>query len=434
MHAGLVQWVSICFPIGVVSYVNAFVAQYHGAKHDERIGVSVWQGIWIGIFLTPLFLLLIPLAPVIFGLADHSPEAQALEITYFSILALASGPCIIHTAMSTFFTGRGLTWVTMVVSGIACAVNIVGDYLLIFDKLGLGLTPIQGAAIATAAAQLAMVLSYGLWMYLPARSRVQFGLVSGCRIDWPLMKRLIGYGGSSGAHMLVEGAGFTVLLLAVGQLGAVPSQATTLAFSVNIVAFIPMVGLGIAISTLVGQQLGDNRPDLAERATWTGMTMALGYGSIAAVLYVAAPDLFLFAYEANADPGEFAAVRDTVVILMRFVALYFLFDTMQIVFACAIKGAGDTLYVMLVAGSVSVGSVLVGHVGTWYGGGLYWWWTVMTAWLFLLAACYLGRFLQGGWREKRVIEQQYLDDGLTPTAEISAEAASHDKEVVAAES
>lgn len=407
MHAGLAQWVSICFAVGVVSYVNAFVAQYTGAKHDERVGVSVWQGIWIGIFLTPIYLLTIPLAPYFFAFVGH--QDQALEVTYFQILALSSGPIVIASAMSSFFTGRGLTWVTMVVTGIAAVVNIGLDYVLIFDKLGLGLSPIAGAAWATVSAHWVSVVAYALWMYLP-RSRARFGLVHGWKLDWQLMRRLVGYGGSSGLHMLVEGAGFTVLLMMVGRLSKVAAESTTLAFSVNIVAFIPMVGLGIAISTLVGQQLGHNRPDLAARATWTGLSMGLLYSGIAAVLYVAAPQLFLFAYEANANPQEFADIRATTIILLRFVALYFIFDTMQIVFACAIKGAGDTLFVMLAAGGVSLVSVTIGQIGSQYfGGGLYWWWTVITAWLFTLAMIYLARFLQGGWRHMRVIEQQYIE-------------------------
>jgi MATE family multidrug resistance protein len=408
MQAGLAQWVSICFPIGIVSYTNSFVAQYTGAKHDERVGVSVWQGMWLGILLTPIYLLTIPLAPFFFALVGH--EGQALEVSYFQILAFSSGPCITATAMSAFFTGRGLTWVTMIVSGIAALVNCIGDYLLIFDKLGLGFSPIAGAAWATVIAHCATVLVYGLWMYWP-RSHARFGLVSGCRLDWGLMKRLIGYGGSSGLHMLVEGVGFTVLIMMVGRLGKVASEATTLAFSVNIVLFIPMVGLGIAISTLVGQQLGNNRADLAERATWTGLSMGLIYSGIGALLYLLAPGLFLFAYESHADPAEFAEIRATTIVLLRFVALYFLFDTMQIIFACAIKGAGDTLFVMLVAGTVSLAGVTIGQIGSaYFGGGLYWWWSVMTAWLFALAMAYLARFLHGDWRRMRVIEKKYLAD------------------------
>jgi MATE family multidrug resistance protein len=419
MQAGLAQWTLICFAFGVASYVNSFVAQYHGAGHDERIGASVWQGIWFGILLSPLFLLAIPLAPGFFALVGHDPALQREEVLYFQILAWASGPTIIATAMSTFFTGRGQMVVTMIVSGIACAINIIADYFLIFDKFDLGVEGIAGAAYATVLAHWSTVVIYALWMY-QKKYRQRYRLTTNWRFDPKLMLRLIYFGGSSGLQMLIEGAGFTVLLLLVGRLGKLEAEATTLAFNINIVAFIPMVGLGIAISTLVGQQLGQNRPDLAERATWTGLTLGMLYSSVAALLYFAAPDLFLMGHAAGAHWEGFQEIRDVAVILLRFVALYFLFDTMQIVFVCALKGAGDTLFVLFVAAVVSITGVAVGQLGAMYfGGGLYWWWSVLTGWLFTLAMCYLTRFLHGDWKKMRVIEQKYLDDAsLIPVVDV----------------
>jgi hypothetical protein len=73
-----------------------------------------------------------------------------------------------------------------------------------------------------------------------------------------------------------------------------------------------------------------------------------------------------------------------------------------------LKGAGDTLFVLLVAATASIGSIAIGHIGaSYFGGGLYWWWGVMTVWLCALAMAYLARFVQGGWKRMRVIEKQY---------------------------
>lgn len=173
-----------------------------------------------------------------------------------------------------------------------------------------------------------------------------------------------------------------------------------------------MMGLGIAVSTLVGQQLGQNQPGNATRATWNGLMLALGYSSLFALAYVTVPQIFFLAHAAGAHGEEFAQARHTAEILLRFVALYFLFDAAQIIFVCALKGAGDTLYVLIVAGVVSMASVAIGKFGSdsfapLVGGPLYWWWYIITGWIFALAALYLGRFLQGGWRSKRVIESEY---------------------------
>ncbi|HTN75010.1 MAG TPA: MATE family efflux transporter [Pirellulaceae bacterium] len=428
MQAGIVQWTLICFAFGVASYVNTFVAQYHGAGHDERVGLAVWQGIWFGILLTPLFLLSIPLAPWIFDLAGHEENIRREEITYFQILAWGSGATVIQTAMSAFYTGRGQTWVTMAVSFVACAVNVVLDYLFIFDYVPLGIPGIAGAAWATVIAQWSAVVAYGIWMYSSPAVVKKYGLLTGWRLNGELMRRLVYFGGSSGAQMVIEASGFTLLVTIVGRLGAVESAATTLAFNSNIVAFIPMVGLGIAVSTLVGQQLGNNRPDNAARATWNGLALALGYASVFATLYLIVPQIFFAAHSAGAHGEDFVQSRAMAEILLRFVALYFLFDAAQIIFVCALKGAGDTWYVLLVAGTVSILSVTIGQLGTptfapLVGGGIYWWWYVITGWIFTLAVLYLARFLQGGWRTKRVIEEEFtLPAGVSLPNDLSSDA------------
>lgn len=53
MPAGMLYYTVICYPLGVAAYVNTFVAQYHGAGRPERIGVAVWQGVWLGVLTAP---------------------------------------------------------------------------------------------------------------------------------------------------------------------------------------------------------------------------------------------------------------------------------------------------------------------------------------------------------------------------------------------
>jgi multidrug resistance protein, MATE family len=90
------------------------------------------------------------------------------------------------------------------------------------------------------------------------------------------------------------------------------------------------------------------------------------------------------------------------VILLRFVAAYCLFDAMQMVFVGAIKGAGDTWFVLVTTILVS----LLGVAACWYASrwGLMGWWYAVTGWICLLGLIYMGRFLQGRWRTMRVIE------------------------------
>ena len=92
MPAGMVHFALICLPLGIASYVNTFVAQYHGAGHPKRIGPAVWQGARIGLFCIPLFLAMIPAAPWIFRLAGHKAGLAAQETLYFQTCTFGAGP------------------------------------------------------------------------------------------------------------------------------------------------------------------------------------------------------------------------------------------------------------------------------------------------------------------------------------------------------
>ena len=406
MPAGMLYFSLLCFPLGLATYVNTFVAQYEGAGRHGRIGLAVWQGVRIGLFATPLFLITIPLAPWMFELAGHEPQVAGLEVLYYQVLCFGAGGHVIASAMSCFFTGRGQTRVVMAVDVTSSLLNGLLDYALIFGHWGFPAMGIEGAAWATVAAQWFRMVAYW-WLMMRPIYREKYQLVAGRRFDAPLMWRLLRYGGPTGLQMLVEVSAFSLFVLLVGRLGEDAMAATTLAFNVNSVAWVPMLGLGIALSTMVGQQLGHNRPEMAARATWTAFWMAQTYLSVMAVLYVLAPDLFLFGHASGTDPAEFDRLRKVTVVLLRFVAAYSLLDAMNLMFVGALKGAGDTRFILMVSVITSPLPVLASWAGVTYGGwGLIWCWIVLTLWIWALAVIYFVRFLQGRWRQMRVIEPE----------------------------
>lgn len=408
MPAGMVHFALVCFPLGVASYVNTFVAQYHGAGHPKRIGAAVWQGARFGLLATPLFLALIPLAPTIFRLAGHTGEFAALETVYFQTAAFGAGAEIMAAALAAFFTGLGINRVVMVVDTSASLLNVVLDYAWIFGHFGLPALGIEGAAWATVVSLWFRVAAYVAVM-MASKYRKTYALWQGRHFHPVLFQRLLRFGGPNGLQLLVEIAGFTLFLLLVGNLGEDAMAATTLAFNVNTLAFMPMLGLGIALSTLVGRQLGRNNPALAARATWTSLWMASVYMGGMALIYVALPDLLLIGHAAGTVPAEFAQLRATTIILLRFVALYCLFDSMNVVFASALKGAGDTRFILLTSLLMTPIPLLLAWVGITYCNlGLIWCWIVITAWICVMSLVYCARFLHGRWRHMRVIEPELL--------------------------
>lgn len=414
LPAGMFFYTLICFPQGIAAFVNTFVAQYYGAGRHERIGAAVKHGIWFGWITTPLLLFAIPLAPWLFRGAGATPEIVRQEVLYFQTLTLGAGALVISAAMSSFFTGRGLTIVVMLVDVAASLVNIVLDWVFIFGKLGVPEMGIVGAGLATAIANWSSVLIYWLLMRRPADRRTY--ALGESRFDFELFKRLIRFGVPGGLPLLVEAIGFTLLITQVSAIGPNEAAATAIAFNVNAIAFVPLIGLGIAVSTLVGQKLGEEQPQLAARATWTAIVLALIYTAIFALPLVGVPEWFLVFHAAEADPAEFAPIQALTVELFKFIILYCLFDALQIIFTGALKGAGDTRFILLISLVVSTLAIVVGRTCEeqfhWrqYNWRLWGWWWVITGWVFALGIVYWLRFLAGKWKTMRVIETT-LPDG-----------------------
>src|SRR5690606_31958327 len=212
-------WCAVmCLPLGITMYVSTFVSQYFGAGRPERIGVAVWQGVWVALLVSPFLVPMYYLAPALFEMSDHGASIAQKEITYFQILCFCGPALWISNSLASFYSGRGLTTVVMVVDTLAAFTNVVLDYAWIFGKWGFPAGGIAGAAWATVAAFWLKVLIYGV-LILRRTHRERYGTWRGFRIDGALMRRLFYFGGPSGAQLLLDIVGFTVFVLLLGRLG-----------------------------------------------------------------------------------------------------------------------------------------------------------------------------------------------------------------------
>jgi len=416
MPAGMLNFSMVSIFMGTAGYVTTFVAQYYGARRFHRIGPALWQGVYISLFGGLLILCAIPFAEPVFSLVGHSPLVQQNEVAYFEILCLGGGAYAASYALSGFFSGRGKTWPVLWVNAATTVVNLVLDYALIFGHWGFPELGIRGAGIATVAAGVFSLLMF-FALLCSGSNNDTFHTIKGWRLERDLFVRLLRYGFPSGVQFFLEMAGFTAFVLLVGRLGIASLAATNIAFNINTLAFMPMIGCGIAISVLVGQYLGGDKPDRAQSVVYSGFHLTLVYMLSIASAYVLVPDVFVAPFALRADPGGFSEIYGYSIVLLRFVAVYSVFDTMNIIFCSAIKGAGDTRYVMLITVILSVFlfiipvylAVVVFELGLMVA------WVFATAYITLLGVVFYLRFLGGKWKTMRVIERKGEIPMVRPT-------------------
>lgn len=402
--AGMMHWTAMSIPIGVVLYVNTFVAQYDGAGRPDRVVASVWHGVFVAIVAGLATLLFIPFAPAIFGLAGHEVAIQSLEIEYFITLCLGSPAYTLANALSCFFTGRRATHVVMWVNLASVGVNFIVDWLLIFGRGPFPEMGIAGAAWGTVCARVMATLAY-VWLLWRTVDRRRYNFRVLPRFDAELFRRLMKFGLPNGVHFFIDIAGFTVFIFLIGDLGPQALAATNLAFNLNALAFIPLYGFGMAVTTLVGARVGEGRPELGAITARIAFVIAGGWMALFAVLCIGTPDLILQIYAWGNDSVDFEAIRGQVIILLRFVAAYSFFDAMAVVFSSAVRGAGDTRFPLLIT-LVCCWMIMVipTAVMNSRGGDLFWSWVACTSYIVIVGFAMLARFLTGKWKTMKVIE------------------------------
>lgn len=408
LPAGIAAFTSIAFFMGVATYTNAFVAQYTGARALNRVGAALWQGIYFSVLSAVFLALLFFVSNPLFDLIGHSPPIRSLEVTYFNILILGAGLPVLGSALACFYTGRGLTWTVMLVHMAGAAVNIPLDYCLIngvgpFPELG-----IVGAAIATVTASATIVGILGVLIFSPA-NRAKFGTWKNRGWDRELFGRLMRYGVPSGIQFFLEIFGLTFFIQMLGRLGDLELAASNIVLSIETLSFLPMVGFHIGNATLVGQAVGRGQPQDGVYATTSALHITLAYMIMVAVVFVFMPEPLLRLFEnSNHAPAQQTEIMGLGVVLMRFVAVFCFFDALNLVFSGAIKGAGDTRFIMWTIAALSLG-VMIGPVYVAVevvGAGLYTAWTLATIYICALGIAFMLRYRQGRWKKMRVIEDQ----------------------------
>ncbi len=408
---GGVTFFTICsFFLGTAQYVNTLVAQHHGAKDKPACARAVWQGVWFALISIPLILGAIPLGAAVLARSGHGPDLVRLETEYFSILMLGGAALPFNAALSSFFSGRGKTRVVMWGNILGNAGNVLLDYLLIFGNLGFPEMGIRGAAIATA---ITGIIPPVFWACLFLARRYQSQYQSRKQVFWDrrLFTLLLRYGVPSGVQFFLDIASFTAFILLIGRLGEVDLAATNIVLSIEMLSFLPMVGMSIATATLVGEYIGRSDLHTAEKSVHSALKLALAYSGVLAVLYFIMPEVFVGLFRNRVEDGPgFDAVLEKGVVILRLIAVFTVFDTVFIVFSGALKGAGDTRFAMwaqiVAAWGFFVPPVYVivevlgmGVLAAWCWGVVY---------IVSLGTTFWRRFHSGRWKAIRMVEENRL--------------------------
>ncbi len=405
MPAGMLNFSLMCVFLGTAGYTSTFVAQYYGSHNYKKIGAVIWNGLYVSLIGGIFILCIIPFAEEIFSIIGHEDSVFKYEVQYFKIVNLGAFPAIAATSLSGFFSGTNRTLPIMWINLFAMLINIILDYLIIFGNFGFPELGMKGAAIATVIAHSFSFLAY-LILINRYKFKDKFNIHFKWKIDIDLFKRFLKYGLPNGVHFFIDIAGFTLFILIVGRLGTISLAATNIAFNLNNLVFLPMIGLGIAVSVITGNYLGNNDPKIAERVTYTGLTVTYIYVIPIIISFLIFPSFYINIFSHNSTTDKFDQIMPIVFILIKFIALYSIFDVLNVIFSATLRGAGDTKFIMIYVSLLSLTFLIIPTylIVEYFRLDIIHAWIILTFYISLLGIGFFLRFLQGKWKNMRIIE------------------------------
>ena len=403
LGGGIASFFSFCFFTGLLSYTNAMAAQYLGAGEPQKCPKVVTQGMVMTVMSTPFLTLVAFLVVGIFEGMGHDPAQVELERVYYLILMSGVLITLAKTCISSYFAGIGRTHVVMICDVFGLLVNVPLCYAMVFGKFGLPALGIVGAGVSTV---VATVLAFALFLafYFRKEHREQFRVRHSFSLDLKILRRLWRLGSPGGLEMFLNVAAFNLFLLMFQSYGIAEGAAATIVFNWDILSFIPMIGLHVAVISLIGRFVGARDMARANEVMTAAFSIALAYSAVLAVVYIT----FRFPLvEVFAPPsGDFSAVRELAPFMMIGLSTYVMADAIILVSGGVLRGAGDTRWLMVASVSLHwamlVAQFLIIRVFE-LNPRVSWMAFVML--VFAIALVYALRLKSGRWRDPDKLER-----------------------------
>lgn len=321
----------------------AVISRFYGARQLDRVSHTARQAVVLGIFGSIILTVAgVTSSGLMFDIMGTPADVAALGKSYLLIMFWCASPLIMGELFNAMFRATGDTKTPLGISLTATALNIILDPLLIF---GIGPFPKLGVSGAALGSALSVTIGLALYLFAIHRGRLtfKFGWSRAFQIDYAMQGQIV----KIGLPLATAGIVFSIVYLFMNRITAGFGTEAIAALGIGnrceSLSYLVCFGFSVAVATLVGQNLGAQKPDRAARSTWYTMGITVGITFIISLGFLLLPSqisaLFID------DPKVRLIAADYLIIL----ALSQSFMAVEIVLEGAFSGAGDTLPPMIVS-------------------------------------------------------------------------------------
>lgn len=376
--------------IGFTYGLTPLVGALYGRGDRRAIGALMRNGLFLNVLYSVV--ITVALGVLYFHVHRLGQPAELLPLIrpyYLTALAGIVPVCVFNVfAQWSYGTTDTRTPMWIILGG--NLFNILGNYMLIFGRLGAPELGLTGAGISTLASRVLTMAAIVAVFCMSHRARPDRRGFAEARINGRELRRVWHTGLPVSMQMTFESGSFSVAAIMSGWLGAIPLAAFQIIVITGTLGFCVYYSVGSAISVVVANVAGSGDSVQMRRATWQGYHIMLALMVCSSLIFALGGRTILGVFTDD------AAVLSAAAALIFPLVLYQLGDATQITFANALRGTSHVMPMLWIA---FVSYVLVGIPATWLlgfpvGMGLYGILLSFSVSLFLAGALFLIFFLR----------------------------------------
>jgi len=336
-------WVPILITVlGTLLAINPIVAQLLGGGKKEQIGMKLWQGLWLALFLSVPSFFMIRSTGVVMDYFHISPEIIPTTLGYLNAISWCIPAQFFYFALRYFNEGIHIAKPSMYFAIVGSIINIFANYVFMFGHLGLPAMGAVGTGWATTLVWWMILIGMG-FVTFRKRIRHEFQILQNFAWpDGPTQKELLKVGIPNGFSFAMEVTMFAVAALVIGSMGVHQMAAHQVTINFAALAFMIPLGLSFAITARVGFAIGKKELDEARFIGYVGIVISTLVMCFTAVLMLTLPEMIIGVYTQEVEVARIA------VNLLFFAAIFQVSDGLQVSGQAALRGLKDTKIPMLV--------------------------------------------------------------------------------------
>jgi len=333
---GILVHVLAFFGGGLLIGLDTLVSQAFGAGHREDCHRSLLHGIYLSLALTPFLMTPVWFFDPLLRFARIAPDIISVAVPYSKAMAWGTLPLLLYFAVRRCMQGMNMVRPISFALVTANIINAVGNWLLIYGRLGAPAMGAVGSGWSTAFARIylaAILVGYLLWYDRKHRTEL---IRTPIQPELARIRRLIALGFPAAMQISLEIGVFALVTALIGRLGAISLASHQIALNTVSLTYMVPLGISSAAAVRVGQAIGRGDPRGAGEAGGTAILLGAAFMTCAGAALLLFPRWIARMY----TPDE-TVIRSTILLLAAGAAFQ-LFDGIQTVATGALRGAGDT--------------------------------------------------------------------------------------------